>query len=72
MDLRYTPEEEAFRAEARAWLEANVPAEPLASGDTLEGFPPTALGGEALRRRAGRWCPGPASTAAATRASSSG
>ena len=25
MDLRYTPEEDAFRAEARAWLEANVP-----------------------------------------------
>ena len=37
MDLRYTPEEEAFRAEARAWLEANVPAEPLASFDTLPG-----------------------------------
>jgi alkylation response protein AidB-like acyl-CoA dehydrogenase len=37
MDLRYTPEQEAFRAEARAWLEAHVPAEPLASFDTLEG-----------------------------------
>jgi len=38
VDLRYTPEEEAFRAEARAWLEANVPREPLRSFDTAEGF----------------------------------
>ncbi|MGZ4682738.1 MAG: acyl-CoA dehydrogenase family protein, partial [Acidimicrobiales bacterium] len=29
---------EAFRAEARAWLEANVPTDPLPSGDTREGF----------------------------------
>ncbi len=38
MDLRATPEQEAFRAEARAWLEANVPAEPLPSFDTADGF----------------------------------
>jgi len=38
MDLTYTADEEAFRAEARAWLEAHVPAEPLASFDTAEGF----------------------------------
>ena len=38
MDLRWTAEQEAFRAEARGWLEANVPAEPLPSGDTREGF----------------------------------
>ena len=38
MDLTYTPAEEAFRQEARAWLEANVPREPLPSGDTAEGF----------------------------------
>ena len=25
MDLRYTPEEERFRAELRAWLAANPP-----------------------------------------------
>jgi len=37
VDLRFTPEEEAFRAEARAWLEANVPHD-LPSGDTREGF----------------------------------
>jgi alkylation response protein AidB-like acyl-CoA dehydrogenase len=38
MDLTYSPSEEAFRAEARAWLEANVPHEALPSGDTAEGF----------------------------------
>ena len=38
MDLSYTPEQRAFRAEARAWLEANVPDEPLRSFDTAEGF----------------------------------
>ncbi|MDJ0785882.1 MAG: acyl-CoA dehydrogenase family protein [Myxococcota bacterium] len=38
MDLRYTAEQDAFRAEARAWLEANVPKEPLPSFDTKEGF----------------------------------
>ncbi len=37
MDLSWTPAEEAFRAEARAWLEANVP-HGLPSGDTREGF----------------------------------
>ena len=37
MDLNFTPAEEAFRAEARAWLEANVPVG-LPSGDTAEGF----------------------------------
>jgi hypothetical protein len=37
MDLRYSEREDAFRAEARAWLEANVPREPLASFDTAEG-----------------------------------
>jgi alkylation response protein AidB-like acyl-CoA dehydrogenase len=38
MDLTYTAEEEAFRAEARSWLEAHVPVEPLPSFDTAEGF----------------------------------
>lgn len=38
MDLNFTPREEAFRQEVRAWLEANVPKEPLPSGDTAEGF----------------------------------
>jgi hypothetical protein len=38
VDLTYTPAEEAFRQEARAWLEANVPREVLPSGDTAEGF----------------------------------
>ena len=38
MDLSFTPEQEAFRAEARAWLEANVPSGPLPSFDTRDGF----------------------------------
>jgi alkylation response protein AidB-like acyl-CoA dehydrogenase len=38
MDLTFNAEEEAFRAEARAWLAAHVPAEPLASFDTPAGF----------------------------------
>ena len=38
MDLTLSASELAFQAEARAWLAANVPAEPLASMDTAEGF----------------------------------
>ncbi|MFF1294499.1 MULTISPECIES: acyl-CoA dehydrogenase family protein [unclassified Streptomyces] len=38
MDLAFTREEEAFRAEARAWLTAHVPSEPLPSLETAEGF----------------------------------
>jgi alkylation response protein AidB-like acyl-CoA dehydrogenase len=38
LDLTYSAAEDAFRAEARAWLEANVPRQPLPSGDTAAGF----------------------------------
>jgi alkylation response protein AidB-like acyl-CoA dehydrogenase len=38
MDLTFTAEQEAFRAEARAWLTTHVPTEPLPSLDTAEGF----------------------------------
>jgi alkylation response protein AidB-like acyl-CoA dehydrogenase len=38
MNLDLTPAELAFRDEARAWLAANVPAEPLPSMDTAAGF----------------------------------
>lgn len=38
MDLAYTSEQTAFRAEVRQWMEANVPAEPLQTFDTAEGF----------------------------------
>lgn len=38
MDLDLTDSERAFQEEARAWLAANVPAEPLPSLDTPEGF----------------------------------
>ena len=53
MDLRYTAEQDAFRAEARAWLEANVPSSPLPSFDTEVGF---ALHREWERKLSeGRW-----------------
>jgi alkylation response protein AidB-like acyl-CoA dehydrogenase len=38
MDLTWSAQEQAFRHEARSWLVANVPAEPLPSGDTGAGF----------------------------------
>jgi alkylation response protein AidB-like acyl-CoA dehydrogenase len=38
VDLTFTDQEDAFRAEARAWLEENVPRPHLPSGDTREGF----------------------------------
>ena len=38
MDLAYTGKQQAFRAEVRAWLQANVPTQPLQSFDTAEGF----------------------------------
>ena len=38
MDLSFTDEQEAFRAQARAWLDDHVGSQPLASMDTAEGF----------------------------------
>jgi alkylation response protein AidB-like acyl-CoA dehydrogenase len=38
MDLTYTPAHDAFRAEARTWLDAHVPKQPLQSFDTRQGF----------------------------------
>ncbi|GAA4980087.1 acyl-CoA dehydrogenase family protein [Yinghuangia aomiensis] len=38
MDLEFSPKEQEFRQEVRSWLEANVPATPLPSMDTEEGF----------------------------------
>ena len=38
VNLDFTPDELAFRDEARAWLAANVPAETLPSMDTEDGF----------------------------------
>ncbi|MFW5417630.1 acyl-CoA dehydrogenase family protein [Nocardiopsis sp. CNT-189] len=38
MDLDFTEAEQAFRAEVRAWLREHVPAEPLPSLETREGF----------------------------------
>jgi alkylation response protein AidB-like acyl-CoA dehydrogenase len=38
MDLAFTPGEQAFQEEAGAWLAAHVPATPLPSLETAEGF----------------------------------
>ncbi|WP_405764758.1 acyl-CoA dehydrogenase family protein [Streptomyces sp. NBC_01538] len=38
MDLTWSSAEESFRQEAREWLAANVPRDPLPSGDTRAGF----------------------------------
>ncbi|CAB1368534.1 acyl-CoA dehydrogenase [Denitratisoma oestradiolicum] len=38
MDLKYTPQQEAFRQEVRSWMKENVPKEPLQDFDTEEGF----------------------------------
>jgi alkylation response protein AidB-like acyl-CoA dehydrogenase len=38
MDLSYTAEQQTFRSEARDWLDAHVPKQPLPSLDTAEGF----------------------------------
>jgi hypothetical protein len=38
MDLAYTAKQQAFREEVRQWLAAHVPAQPLQSFDTAEGF----------------------------------
>lgn len=38
MRLTYTPEQQAFRAEVRAWMEAHVPKEPLVTLECREGY----------------------------------
>ncbi len=38
MQLTYTPEQQAFRAEVRAWMEAHVPKEPLVTLECREGY----------------------------------
>ncbi|MFB7995474.1 acyl-CoA dehydrogenase family protein [Streptomyces sp. NPDC056002] len=53
MDLDFTPAEDAFRAEARQWLAAHVPDEPLPSLETEEGF--AAHRAWEAELHAGRW-----------------
>jgi alkylation response protein AidB-like acyl-CoA dehydrogenase len=38
MDLTFSADEDAFRSKARGWLDSHVPAHPLLSLDTAEGF----------------------------------
>ncbi|MCX5436712.1 acyl-CoA dehydrogenase family protein [Streptomyces sp. NBC_00063] len=53
MDLDFTPLEDALRAEAREWLAAHVPGEPLPSLETEEGF--AAHRAWEAELHAGRW-----------------
>ena len=53
MDLNYTEQQQAFRAEIRQWLADNVPDQPLASFDTEEGFAQHRAW--EARLNAGRW-----------------
>ena len=72
MDLTYTPKQQAFRAEVRSWLAANLPKAPLASYDTREGFEQHRNGSAACSRTACRWSCGPRRWVAAAATSSSG
>ena len=38
MDLAYSPQQQAFRAEVRAWMEAQVPKDPLVTLECREGY----------------------------------
>lgn len=38
MDLNYSDHQQQFRAQIRTWLQDNLPAQPLQSFDTAEGF----------------------------------
>ena len=38
MDLAYTPEQQAFRAEVRTWMERHVPRQPLVTLECREGY----------------------------------
>ncbi|MET7926519.1 acyl-CoA dehydrogenase family protein [Streptomyces sp. NPDC005349] len=53
MDLDFTPAEDAFRTEAREWLAAHAPGEPLPSLETEEGF--AAHRAWEAELHAGRW-----------------
>ncbi len=38
MDLRYTPEDEAFRQEVRGWLDANLPSDKIRSMEERQAW----------------------------------
>ena len=74
MSLDFDPQQAALRAEARAWLEAHVPREPLVFFDlTREGFEAhREWEADAELRPPGMVSPGRRTTAAATSPSSNG
>jgi alkylation response protein AidB-like acyl-CoA dehydrogenase len=53
LDLRLTPEQQAFRAEVRAWMESHVPKQPLKTLEGEEGFAQHRLWERKLAR--GNW-----------------
>jgi len=70
MDLAYPPEAEAFRAEIRGWLEANLPEGWFDPGFKLTGEARAAFDRDWVQKLSeGRWmCAGwPVSTAAGAR-----
>ena len=72
MDLVYTEQQQAFRAEVRDWLAANVPSERLPSFDTAEGFKRIGSGSGPSRKATGAWSLGRQTTVVAVVTSLSG
>ena len=72
MDLVYTEQQQAFRAEIRDWLAANVPSERLPSFDTAEGFEAHREWERTLARGNWAWSPGRQTTAVGAVTSLSG
>ena len=68
----HAEEQQAFRAQARDWLEANVPSSRSLPSTPARASRRTAPGRRSSRRGAGRWCRGRSSTAGAARICSSG
>ena len=52
MDFNFNPEDEAFRMEFRAWLNANKQFAPHMGGDHISGWPRVAA--NSTSRKAGR------------------
>ena len=63
MDLVYTEQQQAFRAEVRDWLAANVPSERLPSFDTAEASKRIGSGSGPSRKAIGAWSRGRQTTA---------
>jgi hypothetical protein len=68
MDLTFTNKQTAFRQEIHDWLAVNVPAQPLQTFDTAEGFAQHREWEATLNpsiKAAGAWSPGRKNSVAA-------